>query len=126
MKRLWISLTLLAAMLGASLGSAYYLRQLSDSLTQRLQAAEEMAERGIWEQASLITHQCLDDWNSHDTYLHIVSRHADTDQILISFRSVLQYLKLEEMDEYAAANLDLITKIGLLAEMEQADWLNVL
>lgn len=126
MKRLWISLTLLAVMLGASLGSAYYLRQLSDSLTQRLQAAEEMAERGIWEQASLITHQCLDDWNSHDTYLHIVSRHADTDQILISFRSVLQYLKLEEMDEYAAANLDLITKIGLLAEMEQADWLNVL
>lgn len=126
MKRLWISLTLLAVMLGASLGSAYYLRQLSDSLTQRLQAAEEMAERGIWEQASLITQQCLDDWNSHDTYLHIVSRHADTDQILISFRSVLQYLKLEEMDEYAAANLDLITKIGLLAEMEQADWLNVL
>ena len=126
MSRFWISLSLLLAMLGASLLNAVYLTRATDSITVRLQAAEEMAEREAWEQADAITAQCLEDWNSYHTYLHIISRHSDTDAILISFRSVLQSLKLREMDEYAAANLELITQINLLAEIEQPDWLNVL
>ena len=126
MKQFWLALTLLVAMLGATLVNAFYIRDFTSSVTSRLEAAEQMAERGAWEQSSTITQQCFSDWESHHAYLHIVSRHADTDQILISFRSVLQYIKLEEMDQYGAANLDLITKIELLAEMEQPDWLNVL
>ena len=126
MSRFWIALALLLTMLGASLINASYLTGVSESITLRLQAAEEMAERSSWEQAAAITTQCLEDWNRYHTYLHIISRHSDTDAILISFRSVLQSLKLREMDEYAAANLELITQITLLAEIEQPDWLNVL
>ena len=126
MSRFWIALALLLTMLSASLINASYLTGVSESITQRLQAAEEMAERSSWEQADAITTQCLEDWNRYHTYLHIISRHSDTDAILISFRSVLQSLKLREMDEYAAANLELITQITLLAEIEQPDWLNVL
>lgn len=113
-------------MLGASLANAAYLSDLTQSVTVRLQAAEEMAERGAWEQADAITDQCLSDWTGYQPYLHIISRHSDTDAILISFRSVLQSLRLKEMDEYAAANLELITQISLLAEIEQPNWLNVL
>ena len=126
MSRLWIALALLLAMLSASLINASYLTDLTHSITVRLQAAEEMAERGAWNQADAITTQCLSDWNSYHTYLHIISRHSDTDDVLISFRSVLQSLKLRELDEYAAENLELITQITLLAEIEQPDWLNVL
>lgn len=125
MKRLWISLALLIGMLAATLGNAFYIQKLADSVTEQLEAAETMAKRGAWDQADTITQQSFSDWHSHHSYLHIVSRHADTDQILISFHSVLQYLALEEMDQYAAENLDLITKIQLLAEMEQPDLLNV-
>ena len=53
-------------------------------------------------------------------------RHSDTDQILRTFRSVMQYLDLQEMDQYAAANADLMTQLELLAEMEQASFTNVL
>ena len=126
MSRFWIALSLLLAMLGASLLNSMYLTDMTQSITDRLQAAEEMAEREAWEQAETITDQCLADWTSYHTYLHIISRHSDTDAILISFRSVRQSLKLREMDEYAAANLELITQITLLAEIEQPDWLNVL
>lgn len=126
MKRFWFAFALLAAMLGASLVNASYLNEFSESLTARLEAAEEMAERGAWDQAATITEQCLEDWNSRHAYLHIIARHDDTDAILISFRSVLQYLKLQQMDEYAAANLQLITQIDLLAGVEQPDWINVL
>lgn len=126
MKRFWFCFALLAAILGGSLFNAYYIQNFADSLTQRLQGAEDMAERGAWEQASTITQQCLDDWHRRHAYLHIISRHADTDDILISFGAVTQYLQLEEMDQYAAENQELIAQITLLAEMEQPDWLNVL
>ena len=126
MSRFWIALSLLLTMLGVSLVNAVYLTDMTESITLRLQTAEEMAEGESWDQADAITTQCLNDWNGYRTYLHIISRHSDTDAILISFRSVLQSLKLREMDEYAAANLELITQITLLAELEQPDWLNVL
>ena len=53
-------------------------------------------------------------------------RHSDTDQILRSFQCVLQYLDIPELDQYTAANADLVSQIRLLAEMEQASLVNVL
>ena len=126
MKQFWLALGVLVSMLCASLGNAFYMDDMAQDLTQGLEAAENMARRGAWEQAEELTRQCFGYWNDHHAYLHVVSRHNDTDEILISFRSVLQYLALEEMDQYAAENQELITEIGLLAEMEQPDWLNVL
>lgn len=126
MKQFWLSLALLGAMLCAALGNALYMARLAESITERLNGAEEMARRGAWEQVDTITRQCFSDWNDNHAYLHIVSRHADTDEILISFRSVMEYIRLEELDQYVAENRELITEIELLAEMEQPDWLNVL
>jgi len=126
MKSFWLALGLLAVMLGATLTNAWYMGEFSSGITQRLAGAEEMAGRDAWEQAGEITRQCFEDWDGHHAYLHIVSRHADTDEILISFREVLRYISLEEMDQYAAENRELITKIELLSEMEQPDWLNIL
>lgn len=126
MKHFWFSLAVLLLMLALCLANAFYMDELTTSVTDRLEDAETLAERGAWAQAEDITRQCFDDWQRHHNYLHIVSRHQDTDDILIAFHSTLQYLKLEEMDQYAAQNLDLITKIKLLSEMEQPDWLNVL
>ena len=126
MKQFWLALGLLLAMLGATWGNAVYMDDLAGAVTQSLNAAQEMALRGAWDQAEEVTRQCFGQWNDHHAYLHIVSRHNDTDEILISFREVMQYLELEEMDRYAAENRELVTHIELLAEMEQPDWLNVL
>ena len=53
-------------------------------------------------------------------------RHSDTDQVLRGFRTVLEYVRLQEPDQYNAANADLITQLELLAEMEQPSVANVL
>jgi len=126
MKQFWLSLGLLLTMLVSTLGNALYLDGLANYVTGQLEGAQEMARRGAWEQAGDITRECFEDWEARRAYLHIVSSHSDTDAILQSFRAVTQYLKLEEMDQYAAENRELITKIELLAEKEQPDWLNVL
>ena len=126
MKRFWLSFGVLAVMLCAALGKAVYVDTVADAVTGGLRTAEERADRGEWGQARELTRQCFGRWEDCRTYLHIVSRHSDLDEILVSFRSVLQYLELEEMDQYAAENRELVTHIELLAEMEQPDWLNVL
>ena len=126
MKRLWIAVALLAAMCGATLVNAYYCQQLADSLSGRLNQAQTLVEREQWDQAEELTRQVYQDWQDSHFYLHVDMRHSDTDQILRTFQSVLQYLELQELDQYAAANADLAAQIQLLAEMEQASLVNVL
>lgn len=126
MKRLWIAAVLMAVLLAGSLIDAWYVQSLCDSLTGRLEEAQQLARAEQWDRASELTQQVYQDWQSHHFYLHSVLRHSDTDQILRSFRSVLQYLDIQELDQYAAANADLLAQLELLAEMEQASVVNVL
>ncbi len=126
MKRLWIAAGLLVVLLAGSLGNAWYAQRLTDSLAQRLEQAQALTQTGEWDRAEELTREVCRDWQDNHFYLHTVMRHSDTDQILRAFRAVLEYLELEEMDQYAAANADLVAQIQLLAEMEQASVVNVL
>ena len=51
---------------------------------------------------------------------------ADYVSRLEQAQAVEEYLKLEEMDQYAAANAQLIAQLELLAEMEDPSLENVL
>lgn len=126
MKRLWIAAALLAFLLGASLANAWYAQRLTEDLGQRLRQAQALTQEENWDQAQSVTRQVYEDWQSHHFYFHTLMRHSDTDQILRGFRQVLEYLSLQEPDQYNAANADLIAQLELLAEMEQASVVNVL
>ena len=126
MRRLSAACVILALLLGVSLYSSHAIGRLTDNCIQQLKAAQQLAAQDDWPQARNLTHQAFENWQEHDFPLHALTRHADADQILISFRAVEQYLKLEEMDQYAAANTTLITQLELLAEMEQASLKNIL
>ena len=126
MKRLWIAAGLLALLLGASLANGWYAQSLTGDMGQRLRQAQLSAEQGEWAQAEAATRQVYEDWQNHHFYLHTLMRHSDTDQVLRAFRTVLEYLQLQEPDQYNAANADLMAQLELLAEMEQATVVNVL
>jgi len=126
MKRLWAALALLFFLLALSLFNAACSQLLADDLTKRLGQAQELAEQGRWEQARELTLQIYDRWEDSHYYLHTFLRHSDTDGILRAFQAVLEYLKLKELDQYTAANTDLILQISLLAEMEQVSLVNIL
>ncbi len=125
MKRLWIAAGLLVMLLLASLGNAYYARELTGGMTDRLGEALTLAQAERWEEAEALTRQVYRDWERHHTYFHTTMRHSDTDQVLRAFRAVMEYLAIKEMDQYAAANADLVTQLELLAEMEQPSFVNV-
>ncbi len=126
MKRLFAACVILALLLVISLYSGYAVGSLSNTCIQQLKEAQTLAAQDEWSQARTMTQQTFQYWQSFHFPLHTVMRHTENDQILISFRTVEQYLALEEMDQYAAANITLITQLELLAEMEQASLENVL
>lgn len=126
MKRLWISVVILLAMLGSTLGNSWYLNRLISDFEQKLTAAHELSARGNWDTSRTITQQVLDHWQEHDFYFHIMLPHRDIDEIHLTFCEVQEYLNLEEPDQYNAANAKLIAQLGLLAEMERLNLKNVL
>ena len=120
MKRLWIALALLAALLCGTL-----LHTWSQGLTHSLEQAQELTRADRWEEARTVTQEALQTWRGRDVYLHVLLRHADTDQIYAGFQETLALLDSQEYGEYAAANARLITQIELLSEAEQLTLKNV-
>ena len=126
MKRLWIAVSVLLALLGSTVGNSWYLNGIVDGYTSQLSEAHRLAEGDNWKKASELTKQVTDRWHEHDFYFHVMLPHRDIDEIHLTFQEVEEYLQLEESDQYNAANAKLIAQLGLLAEMEQLSWKNVL
>ena len=126
MKQLWAAVGLLTLLLAISLSNAWFVNSLTSRMTSQLEQAHQLARDEQWDEATTITNQTYQDWQNHHFYLHSALRHSDTDKILLGFRCTLQYLDLEELDQYAAANTDLMTQLELLAEMEQPSLVNIL
>lgn len=126
MKQIAASCITLSLTLILSLASGRHIDTLCDNYIQQLTSAQQLAVQDDWSQARSITQAVYQDWNDRGFLFHALLRHNDTDQILLSFRNVSEYLHLEEMDQYCAANATLITQLELLAEMEQPTLKNVL
>ena len=127
MHRLWISLAVLTALFCLTLYNTHYLHDYTEELITLLKQAEFCAADGDWDAADDKTEAALDRWHEHGTYLHWIFLHRDTDEILLSFQEVKQLIvHQEDGGEYSAANARLITQIGLLYEMEQLNWKNLL
>ena len=125
-KQILSSCLILSGLLALSLYCSRCIHLLTDECMSQLTHAQQLAVDGDWEHARMLTTETNKTWQSHSLPLYAVLHHNEADEVLLSFCSVEEYLKLEEMDEYAAANLELITQISLLAEIEQPNWLNVL
>lgn len=126
MKRLWIAVGLLLAVFAATMWNAHYLNGFTGELSDLLTRSETAAEAGDWERAHTLTTQAYDAWEGNGSYLHIMLRHSDTDQIHTGFQEVLEFIQCREGGEYSAANARLIAQIGLLYEAEQLTLKNIL
>ena len=126
MKRLWIAASILLFLLGSTLANSYLLNRIIADYTHQLTEAHRLAEADNWNAAAQLTAQVTERWHEHDFYFHVMLPHRDIDEIHLTFQEVKEYLKLEEPDQYNAANAKLIAQLGLLAEMEQLNWKNIL
>ena len=128
MKRLYVSLGLVALLAALSGVHTLYLSRFTDELSGLLAQAQERVEREDWEGAAQLTRQAKDQWVKNDGSLHITLRHADIDAILVSFDEALAFLQADEHQsaEYAAVNARLLTQLALLLEAELPTITNLL
>lgn len=120
MRRLYLSIGLIALMAALSGLHIWHLSQFTGQLTQLLTQAQEQAGQQRWEEAARLTHQARDRWMDQDSYLHLTLRHTDTDAIQLSLDETLAFLEGTEKQpaEYAAANARLLDQLELLVEAE--------
>ena len=128
MKRLYVSLGLIALLAVLCGVHTVWLSRLTGDLTELLTQAQEQVERGDWEDAVQVTRQAQKQWLDNEGYLHITLRHADIDAILVSFDEALAFLQGSEHQpaEYAAVNARLLTQLALLLEAELPTLTNIL
>lgn len=128
MKRLYVSIGLIALLAALSGLHIWHLNSVTGQLTALLTQAQEQVKREDWDQAARLTRQAKDRWMEHDSYLHLTLRHTDTDAILISMDEALAFLEGGEKQpsEYAAVNARLLTQLELLVEAELPTLANLL
>lgn len=126
MKRLWISLFILALLLCVTLAHTFYMSHVTTQMNQYLAEAESCANQEDWEGAQRYSNQAQTLWDAHDGYFHITLRHCDTDQITESFQSVSQLMDCQDYTQYTAINARLQTQIHLLWEDESLSLKNIL
>ena len=128
MKRLYVSLCLIALLAVLCGVHTVYLGRFTNELTRLLTQAQEQVEREDWDSAFRLTRQAKEQWVDNEGYLHITLRHADIDAILVSFDEALAFLQGNEHQpaEYAAVNAKLLTQLALLIEEELPTITNLL
>ena len=128
MKRLYLSIGLIALLAVLSSLHIWHLNHVTGQLTDLLTQAQELVDQENWDSAARLTHQAKEYWLSCEGYLHITLRHADTDAIQISMDEALAFLEGGERQpaEYAAVNARLLTQLSLLVEAELPTLTNLL
>lgn len=128
MRRLYLSVGLIALMAALSGLHVWHLNDLTGQLTAQLTQDQALAQREDWDGAARLTRQAKERWTGHEGYLHTTLRHTDIDAILISLDETLAFLEGGEKQpaEYAAANARLLAQLALLVEAEVPTLANIL
>lgn len=126
MKKGWLAIGLLVGMVILSLWHVSALRGLTADLGEQLRRAEELAERGDWDEAEEITKAASEQWDGRAFYLHVTLDHKTADDIAVGFAETLEFLEWQETGEYSAANARLMEQLKLLGEVERPNLENLL
>ena len=127
MKRFWGACAILALLTGATIWQGHYIAGYLEHMAQSLDQAQALVEKDKdGDQARRLSEDVFSMWETHKFHLHATMNHQDTDQVLFSIQSVRQYLQLEELDQYVAANAQLAAQLRLLVELEQPTLENIL
>lgn len=126
MKKGWLAVALLVAMVVLSLWHVSVLRSLTGSLGEELRRAETLATMGDWDKAAEVTKAASEQWDSRAFYLHVTLDHKTADDIAVGFAETLGFLEWREAGEYSAANARLMEQLELLGEVERPNLENLL
>ena len=126
MKKLWLGLGLLAALLSLGLGSLGLLTARSARAEAGLALAAEAAEAGDMALARAYAAQVRQYWQTAVPAVDAVTSHEETDEIQRCLSELLAEARSGRREEFLTLCARLRTMTAHLAEMERPRWYNIL
>lgn len=126
MKYFYIPCAILALILSLSLLNAKAMDNYVTDWCEELNAAQEAAEGGYWAEAEHLIRSVHDVWDEKQSYLHIVSVHAELDEAEALLAKSLSFARDQDDAEFRANTAELITQLRLLSEIQEVSIKNIL
>lgn len=119
MKREWIALGIILAILSFSIFNANYVAQKTELFRSDLHAAQDYYDSGDRQQAASKVTDSLLGWLRWHKYAHIMLRHSEVDNVTDSYYDLLSALEDSE-EKVTDAAFDKVTqKLHNISDMEQ-------
>lgn len=126
MKALLPPCLLLTVILALSLWNSSAISADTERWRTELAQADAQAAAGDWAAAGKSLAVGYADWDTRQTFFHIVVRHEEVDGAEAMYHRAEAFLKTEELSEFQAELADLRNQLRLLSEMERLSIKNVL
>lgn len=126
MKYFWIPCTILVVILSLSLLNARAVNETVTEWCENLQNAQQAAQGEQWEETRRILTDTYKKWDKQQSYFHIVTVHAELDEVEALFAKSRSFALEQDEAEFHANTAELITQLKLLAEMQEISIKNIL
>lgn len=102
MKRLWLGIVLLAALLAASLGVQAVMERTHDPIAKELDQAADAALAGDWAEADRLYQRSRDAWQRHRKVTASLADHSPMDELDMLFGELRVFAREREAVHFAA------------------------
>lgn len=126
MKRFWLGLGILAALLILSFWVQHSSKDLHKPVVEALKNAQSCATAGDWEQAKKQIKQAKDHWHSAMDIRSAVCDHDYLEEINTGFAALKVWHEAKDPSATAALCAELINRINALEEAQRLSLRNVL
>ena len=121
-----IPLLILGALFGFSLWNSAEIKTDTARWSNQLKQAVQFIPSENWDAIERTLQNSYDDWQTGQTYLHIVLEHDAIDDADAMFRRAFAFAETHDTQELQAELANLIDQLNLLAETERLSLKNIL
>lgn len=126
MRRLWIGIGVLAALLALGVGILGRMDAVHRQAARRLEQAAEAALAGDWETALQNADAARSSWQRHRNFTASVADHTPMDEIEGLYAELTVYVREADQAHFAAICLQLARLSEAMADSHSPTWWNLL
>lgn len=126
MKRGWIGVGLLTALLVTGLLVTWVMGKTHSEISQELELAAQFAMAGDWEEAAESAGDAYEDWQDKWHFSAAFADHEPMEEIDALFAQLLPYLQDKDSVSFAAACRELARQVDAIGDAHGLNWWNLL
>lgn len=126
MKRLWIGVAILAALLGSGIGTTIFAVRTHGDISQKLEQASEAALRGKWDEACTLSLEAKKKWEAMRHGTAAIADHEPMEEIDDLFSQMEIYLLTRQQVPFSTCCASLSVLTNAIGESHAINWWSLL